>query len=339
MAISYLIKGKNKKYNYNIGCQGLENYKPITSDTFFDLASLTKPLATSLAILVLITQGKISLTDTLGELLGRTVPGLASKITLRNLLNHSSGLPAHIPYYLNINIEKDSDYRDKLTSLIINEKISEIGSSCYSDLGFILLGFIVEIYSGLNLAVFFEKEISKPLGLQNKILFRPKDRGISEFADSENCPWRKKIIRGEVHDQNSWAIGGISGQAGLFASAETVWFILDKLMAVEKNRYSFENIDSDLLLMAMQKDGNSGSSWGLGFDTPSLGKSSAGQYISTNSCGHLGFTGTSFWLDFNKEIIIILLTNRINSRLDQKKIKEFRPLFHDLVFKTISDNS
>ena len=305
---------------------------------FFDLASLSKPLATTLAVLCLMKEKKISMDQPLSSLIQRKTD---KKITLQDLLGHASGLPAHREYYKELVSYPHAARKDIVTEWILKEELQfKTGSrTLYSDLGYILLGRIVEIHSRQSLDRFVADKVMKPLGLENTLFYIPlNDTNNRErtpdklFVATEQCSWRHKVLCGEVHDDNCHALGGVGGHAGLFGNIQSVLklttFILDMCLGDAVH----PNIDNDDLrrCLTRQKKGG-GNSWGLGFDTPSEKGSSGGRYLSATSAGHLGFTGTSFWIDKEKKLVMVLLTNRVHPKRDNEGIKDFRPLFHDKV--------
>lgn len=323
----------------NFGFIGWDDEQPVGDDTFFDLASLTKPLATTLVVLALIGQKKIKLDDRLGKLLEEHVPVDKEEITLFHLLNHCSGLAGHNHFYKILEKISSPQRKGELLRLILTEPLAcEPGTqNIYSDLGFILLGLIVERKAGMGLEDAVARYIYTPLGLADKLLFNPCEKGIENFAATEECPWRKRLLKGEVDDLNTWVIGGVSGQAGLFGRGRDVFDMVQELTEIASGGEKHPYLPQGILVKAMSRQSEiKTGSWGLGFDTPSKGGSSAGQFISRRSCGHLGFTGTSFWHDFDKDISVVLLTNRIHPSATNDKIKIFRPLFHDLVFETLA---
>ena len=314
---------------------------PLTEDTFYDLASLTKPLATTLAILSLINDGLLDLEAKLPELLSCSVPAAKKDITLRQLLSHSSGLAAHHPFYLQLkDLPPDSRKAAMLDLIMADPLLAQPGSKAvYSDLGFMLLGWIVEEKSGVSLDGFVRERIYRPLALEEKLFFRPlteKWSSARNVAATEQCPWRGKVLVGEVSDDNCHVLGGVAGQAGLFGNLQAVMTLTTFLLDCWQGRARHPAFSNELLAGFLKKDGQvPGSSWALGFDTPSPQGSSAGKYFHPASVGHLGFSGTSFWIDPQRDLVVVLLTNRVHPRRDNNGIKAFRPLFHDAVIETL----
>lgn len=316
--------------------------KAVDKQTFFDLASLTKPLATTLAVLCLIKQKKLSLDSRLDQLSRGYLPEDKRKINLKMLLNHSSGLPAHREFFRTVKGVDRLKAKETMLRLVLDEPLEyEPGvKTVYSDLGYMLLGWLVEEISTTPLNRFVEKNIYKPLGLEEHLAFLPLDDKVCRqgrsFSDTENCDWREKQLHGEVSDDNCWALGGVAGHAGLFGDivgvTELVRHLLDQWQGRE-DVDSYDRVDLVHFLTRQQEEENG--TWGLGFDTPSAKGSSAGQNISPTSAGHLGFTGTSFWIDPVRDAAVVLLTNRVHPSRDNDRIKEFRPAFHDAVFKTL----
>jgi CubicO group peptidase (beta-lactamase class C family) len=340
-------KRKKKVISYYGNASLVPRKKLLKKNKIFDLASLTKPLATTLAILCLLKNKKIKMEETLPSLLQKNVAGEKSKITLRHLLSHSSGLPAHREYYKKLRKMEFKERKELLETWILEEELESIPGTktVYSDLGFMLLGRIIESKSGESLNLFVDKKIMQPFGLENKIFFiktnefnKPTtDTNRKErFVATENCPWRKKVICGEVHDDNCYIIGGISGHCGLFGDIESVLDLCVSILDLWKKRKEHPNINNnDLQTFLSWQAPEIETSRVLGFDTPSAKESSGGRFLSRSSVGHLGFTGTSFWIDPEKELVIVLLSNRVHPNRDNEKIRKFRPFFHDGVIGKI----
>lgn len=320
-----------------VGLHGPDN-QAMDEAVVFDLASLTKPLATALGILCLKHRGLLSLHDRLPDLLGQQVPVDKSAITLVQLLQHSSGLPAHRPYFESLRGLPHDQRREALLALLLAEPLTARpgANAVYSDLGYLLLGRIIEEKSGQALEQFTARWLYAPLDLQDEIAFNPLAlnafRPQTSFAPTENCPWRGKVLLGEVHDDNAYALGGVAGHAGLFGTAKAVLTLVRFLLDLHLDRCSHPHLDSKNFREAARRSGSqAGSSWGLGFDTPSATQSSAGQLLSRLSFGHLGFTGTSFWCDPEHDLAVVLLSNRVHPSRHNALIRSFRPRFHDAV--------
>jgi CubicO group peptidase (beta-lactamase class C family) len=199
----------------------------------------------------------------------------------------------------------------------------------------------VETISGTLLDRFCQDRIFGPLDLgctSFHDLTQLKTRAVrppeGEIAPTENCSWRKKVICGEVHDDNAYAMGGVAGHAGLFSSARDIHSLLARLNRCLRGRDPF--LPQALLQEFLSKDETvKDSNFALGWDTPSPSKSASGMCFSRRSVGHLGFTGTSIWWDLEKNCHVVLLSNRVHPTRKNEKIREFRPYIHDLIMKTL----
>jgi len=317
----------------------------LSLDTVFDLASLTKPLATTLAILLLYAEGRIALEEPLSSLLAKKLSREKARIRLHHLLTHTAGFPPHRPYYLQQEGTPPAAAKEAIVASVLAEPLLDLpgNRSRYSDLGFILLGAIVERKSGMGLDQFVRRRIYGPLGLEQQLFFPVAGwhpPAVIQFAATEDCPWRRRILAGEVHDQNCWAMGGIAGHAGLFGTVEGVL----RLTAVLLDGWlghGTENVfrQQELELFFSWHQSSSQSTWALGFDRPSPEKSSAGRYISRRAVGHLGYTGTSFWIDPDRQLTVVLLTNRVHPTASNERMKEFRPEFHEKIYRQVGSFS
>jgi len=318
---------------------GLEG-KPIKGSTFFDLASLTKPLCTVLGILHLLEINKISWETTLGALFGTKTAAFLKNIQITHLLSHSSGLEAYRPFYVDFQAIQASENKERLLLSLFNERPAFMAEKkcVYSDLGYILLGEIIERVSGEKLNNFFELIITQPFGLEKEVIFRPVDvnltRDNKEVAATQHCPWRQRLLQGEVDDEHCWLMNGVAGHAGLFGTIQGVLEMCAHILNQWQGREEHPAYSNTLLQTALTKQ-YSDQTWCKGFDTPSQPGSSAGEYISGKSVGHLGFTGTSFWIDPERDMVIVLLTNRIHPTRNNEKIKKFRPLLHNTVYQAL----
>ena len=352
-AVVLVAKGEEVVLERAYGFRSLLPEKsPMETDTIFDLASLTKCIATTTAIMLLVKEGKIRLDDRVT----RFVPnfGVFNKthVSFRYLLAHCSGLAAWQPYFEEIvKREKNGGLRyvaSRAAESFVFERVhrekplAPAGTRVlYSDLGFIILSEIVEQISGRSLDRFCQERIFQPLGLEStffvdltQLRARRFQPDLKKVAPTENCPWRKKILCGEVDDDNAYAMGGVAGHAGLFSSARDIHRYLTRLRHCYDGKNSF--LPAGLVKEFLQRDETvSGSTYALGWDTPTPTNSSSGSHFSPLSVGHLGFTGASIWWDLEKNCSIILLTNRIHPSRNNNKIRDFRPHIHDLIMKTL----
>ena len=305
-------------------------------DTIFDLASLTKPLATALAIMKLVDRGKIDLRMPIREILGEELPDDKKGITIRQLLCHSAGLADYEAFYRKVGVERGQKAKAEVRRLILERSLECMPGTTvrYSDLGFMLLEWVVALSSGVNLPDFVTRHFYGPLGLR-RTFFQEVDssRRFSEdeYAATEKCPWRGRVIRGYVHDENAYVMGGYSGHAGLFSTGREVYTLCASLARHyhgERQDLLTSKVVREFFTRQPHPEGNT---WALGWDTPSETNSSVGKYFSKTSVGHLGFTGTSVWIDLDKDLIVVLLTNRIHPLRENQKIHSFRPYLHDVV--------
>ena len=329
-----------KRKNF-IECYGKTAYSSneiITPLSLFDLASLTKPLATAITFLCLVNEKKISLEDSLDLYFDtKFSPDNKSDIKIKHLLGHCSGLPAYKTYYKELAKYPFRERKKIICKWILSEKLEFIPQkkTLYSDLGYILLDSIVEKKTGTSLEKYLQHSFPEMYGKSELLLFNPLQKNIKNCVATEFCSERRKLLCGEVHDENTFYVGGVSGQAGLFGSVKSVLNITSKILdmwaGIEKNK----NIDNNTLKLFLETKNVAKSSWVLGFDTPSEGYTSSGRYLDKRSVGHLGFSGTSFWIDPEREVVIVLLTNRIHPTRENNSIREFRPLFHDTVIESL----
>lgn len=309
--------------------------RAMTNETVFDLASLTKPLATTLAVMKLIETGHLDLNQAIESYLPCLEKTDKGAIEIQHLLYHNSGMPDYRPYFRTLAGLPFEVREARLRKLLIQEPLeSRVGDQVrYSDPGFMLLRWIVEEVSQMRLDRFVIEKIYKPLGLSD-LFFIDQAIGPSKkrFAATEKCPWRNQVMDGAVHDDNAYVIGGIAGHAGLFGTAGDLHRLINELLWTYHGRPSA--VFQQLLLQKFFKPLYSKERT-LGFDTPSIKGSSAGRYFSRKSVGHLGFTGTSFWMDLERRVIVILLTNRVHPSRNNDLIKAFRPRLHDAVMANL----
>lgn len=332
-----LVSEKGKTiYEKAFGTCDYESGEPVTVTTVYDLASLTKPLATAPAVMLLMKRGKLFLDSTLADLL----PGWPWKdkgaITMAQLLTHTSGLPDYRPYYKTLkDVPPDERWVELKKRLVAEPLMDQPGTVVrYSDIGYMLLAWVIESLTGWPPGVFVENEIYTPLGIDNLFYIRQGEGKNRSIAPTEQCPWRRHLLRGEVHDDNCWVMGGEGGHAGLFGTVSGVDNMLTAWMPGTKASHSLFGPEITEVFLSEWKNTRRTP----GFDMPSEEGSSSGHYFPRTSVGHLGFTGTSFWMDRGNQRVVILLTNRVHPSRDNIKIKMFRPLIHDSVMETFFVN-
>ena len=325
---------------------------PMARETVFDLASLTKPIATTTSVLLLVAEGRLELDAPVAKVLPAFAERDKEEVTLRQLLTHSSGLRPWRGFHETL-LKKErktgerligtAEGRDWILDRVIRSAlVHEPGAAAvYGDLDFIVLGAVVEAVSGQSFDVFCQQRILDPLGLGDTRFHSqlrvggddapaaiPHDR-LRQIAASESCPWRDRILWGEVHDPNAAAMGGVAGHAGLFSTADDVMKFAKVWLDVWHGRSDLLPQDA-VREFSKRQDAPVGSDWALGWDTPTVGQSSSGTHFSETSIGHLGFTGTSMWIDLEKEAIVVMLTNRVHL-IAKKSRFELRPIVHDFV--------
>lgn len=304
--------------------------KLMKKDTIFDLASLTKSLATSIIIMKLVEDGKISLKEKVSSIVEEFKNSQKDEIRIWHLLTHTSGLPAWEPLY--------RGYRGKeLVKASINAFLhGRPGEKfVYSDIGYIVLMEVAERVTGKSFGELFNELVAKPLELRNT-MFNPPPELKNNIAATEDCKWRGKVLVGEVHDENAYALGGVSGHAGLFSNALEVAKIAQMLL--NKGSYGGNEILSEESVEAMTKDwiGYIGGGYGLGWVINDTNEPcSAGELMSREAFGHTGFTGTSVWIDPKRELIVVLLTNRVHPSRSNDLIVGFRPKIHNLIVASL----
>jgi CubicO group peptidase (beta-lactamase class C family) len=250
-------------------------------------------------------------------------------ITPKHLLAHSSGLPGWRPYYLYTS--SDLPRSAFTTTKILAEPLEHPPgtASVYSDLGFMLLAFILEHETGHTVESFAKSRIFDPLGLADDLMFNPYGQ------ERRTALTRKREPAGLVNDLNARTLGGAAGHAGLFGTASAAGRIAAEILSSLKSEDGFFS-RAVTRLFCRKVPGGQQSSRALGFDTPSVEGSSCGRLFSSNSLGHTGFTGTSVWIDLVQDLVVVLLTNRVLMGESNFRITAFRPLLHDAVMEEIS---
>lgn len=346
-------------------------YGDAREGTCFDIASLTKPVCTATLVMMLVEEGLLKLTDNVYQWLAGARLPVHKLMTVEQLMNHTSGLPAWQPYFRELPLDLVGTESGKsfiLDACYHEEPVNPPGErTLYSDIGYIFLGEIVEQAGGAPLDILFANRIAQSLDLTNTFFVknigapisttgrrgfttadqhvptpkygRPEDRAQRKagerrrFAPTEDCPWRERVVHGEVDDQNAYALGGVAGHAGLFSTAADLHHFMLSFTNSYKGKDDWlpkESLHGFLKFKGAKPDVFLG-----GWNTPSLKNSASGRHFSRHTIGHLGYTGCSIWADMEKDFWVVLLTNRVNPTSTNEKIKAFRPQIHDLIYKEI----
>lgn len=310
------------------------NSPAIHADTIFDLASVTKIVATTAMAMLLYERGLLHLdtkvAHSLPEFVSLAPPSQQREravVTMRVLLAHSSGLPAYVKLF------QSAKSREELVRAVTTTPlVATPGAKAdYSDIGFMIVGEILARLAGDPLDAFVQQEVFSPLGM-TQTCFNPPASSRSQIPPTEDDRvFRHRIIQGEVNDENAFAMAGVSGHAGLFAPA------IDVARFAECMLHGGAPIlrPATIELFTRREASPPGTSRALGWDTPSP-PSSSGKHFSPRSFGHLGYTGTSLWIDPERQLSITLLTNRTWPDRSSQQIKVVRPLIHDAIFEALN---
>jgi beta-glucosidase-like glycosyl hydrolase/CubicO group peptidase (beta-lactamase class C family) len=300
--------------------------RPIRASSRFDLASLTKVCATTPAALRLLDQGKLALDRPIVEWLPSFTGEGKDRVTLRHLLTHSSGLPAYIRFFL------DTSGKAQILDRVYTTPLTkEPGTAtAYSDLGLILTMALIEKASGRDFADYVATDVFAPLGMTGAGFSR--SGSPIDAVPTEDCPWRKRVVRGEVHDENAFAMGGVSGHAGLFGTARDVARVGIAYLSGGRGVLR----PATARLATQRQAVVAGSTRALGWDTFVPG-GPGGTKLSPGSFGHTGFTGTSIQCDPARDLVIVLLTNRVHPSRENSRIFPLRGAIADLVIEALVD--
>jgi beta-N-acetylhexosaminidase len=330
-----LVVAKDGAVVFNKSFGRLE-YSPtaqsVNNQTMYDLASLTKVVATTTATLKLLEEGRLKLDDKVV----RYVPEFGRRgkqnITIRHLLLHNAGLPAYKKLYLTV-----KSAREALDSVFNSELIYPPGdSTVYGDFGYIVLGKVVEQVTGMSLDKYVTETFFRPMGM-NRTMFNPAESLRVNIAPTElDAAWRRSLVWGTVHDETAALLGGVSGHAGLFSTASDIATFVQ--MMLNRGFYGNRNYLKPESYVLASTPPSARSTRTIGWDTKTpVGYSSAGALFGPKSFGHTGFTGTSIWVDPDKNLFVIFLTNRVHSTRENTKIYEIRPAVHDAVMRALNN--
>ncbi len=310
-----------------------EESAQVERETIFDLASITKAVATATAAMILYERGLLKLDAPVSAALPEFTSLSAAhqrarrdSVTIRMLLAHCSGLPAYEKLF-----EFAHDRKELLRAAMTTPLVTTPGSKAdYSDIGFILLGEILERIAGAPLDQFAQREIFDRLGLTHTWFVPPLEMRPHIPPTEDDYTFRKRVIQGEVNDENAWVMGGVSGHAGVFSSATDLAQFAECMLQCGTPLVKSKTVD----LFTRREELPRGTSRALGWDTPSH-PSSSGTRFSPSSFGHLGFTGTSLWIDPKRQLSVTFLSNRTWPDRSSQRIREVRPLLHDAIVEAI----
>lgn len=326
-----VIDDETVGYSRCVGSNGQGT--PVSDDTIFDVASLTKVMATATTAMILHSDHRLPLDVPVCELDSRPIS--SAQITVRRLLSHTSGLPAWQPFYAETSRPLQTDDRRRghvLRRARATPLAYEPGTQAvYSDVGFIVLADVIERVLTERLDQWCVRELFTPLGMQRTFFVRGGDSPFdkNEFAATEVHNGHGALV-GVVHDDNARAMGGVAGHAGLFSTLADVVTFARTILNVWHGRSQVFHRDT-LRMFAQRHDAPEGTTRCLGWDSVSEEGSSTGSRFATSSIGHLGFTGCSLWIDLENEVAVVLLSNRVHPTRTNHAIRAFRPRLHDAI--------
>lgn len=317
---------------------------------YYDLASLTKIIFTVPAFMKLFDEKRFRLKDPVSAVLSWWPH---RRVRFEQVLSHSGGLPWWAPFYKKLDLKKTvAERREHVRRILQKTVLSKSETSVYSDLDFILLGFALEeLYKssleGPRMDSFEQPHAFSLHQIWESLKWREKTPSLhfnvgnrplykrALYAPTERCPWRKKILQGEVHDDNTWSFGGVSTHAGLFGSIDDVTRYGLLLRNAHRERSarlgSAKTVRKFCRRAIPVKQGD----WALGFMLPTRGSASCGRHFHASSFGHTGFTGTSIWYDPQKDLLVTLLSNRVHPTRENTRFVKLRPLIHDLIVENL----
>jgi CubicO group peptidase (beta-lactamase class C family) len=307
----------------------------VTPDTLYDIASLTKVVVTTTLAMILHERGLLDLESPVVRYVPEFHGEGKDHVLVKDLLAHSGGLLWWTDLFRKFEGKSREESKRGYLSTIYELPLDYPPRSkmVYSDLGILLLGEILERVTGKDLEDLANQEVLGPLGM-NDAMYRPAASLRSRIAPTEIDSWRGRLVQGEVHDENAFGLGGVASHAGLFSTARSLGAFAQ--MMLNGGAYGGRRLLKPETIALFTRRANlvAGSSRALGWDTPSE-PSSAGALFSASSYGHTGFTGTSLWIDPERDLFAILLTNRVHPTRENPKITELRPAFHDAVIEAM----
>lgn len=333
-ASACIARWQGRAWSYIDAAAGVlaEGSAPVAIDTIYDLASLTKPWV-AMAALRLHQGGIFELGARVDELIPEAQGLPLGARTWEEVLSHRSGLEAWAPFYESVPAEPGTDAARAwiMAELLSRWDAHKVGTSVYSDLGYILAGVAMSRASGQSLNEIVAARVASGLGVDDSVFFgasRPDENWKARCASTGWSPWRERVLLGEVHDDNCAALGGVAGHAGMFGVAHSVARFGAACLGAWHGRRGASEEEIIRHATAVR----SGGTHRLGWDGKAEKGSAAGSLIDADAFGHLGFTGTSLWCDPRRQLAVVLLTNRVAVSDDNSAIRAFRPVFHDAVF-------
>lgn len=306
---------------------------------YFDLASLTKVIFTT-SLYMHLHQKKTMSVDSKIRKHWADFP--FSDVRASDLLSHNARMPAWEPFFRKLRKAKNyREARQRLREALLQIQRRKDRAAVYSDIDFLILAEHLQEALQVPLEVLWSR-LKKRLNLSRIHFCRNNKPRYARnlYAPTENCPWRKKTLRGEVHDDNTWALGGVSTHAGLFGDLASVTqfakLLRDAYLLKKGSPLAANSVAKRFLRRSVsKKDGD----WALGYMMPSKKGSSSGRYFSDISVGHTGFTGTSLWFDPQKDIAIVVLSNRVHPKRSNQRFRKLRPLIHDVIIEELLRNN
>ena len=304
----------------------------VTADrSIYDLASLTKVVGTTTAAMLLYDAGRLDLEASVSTYLPAFSGGWKDSVTVRHLLTHRSGLPAGRDLW------RIARTPDEARAAVLATNLECRPGQCYiySDLGADILGFVIEAIAGETLDVFLHDKVFEPLGM-NDTFYRPADSLTYRIAPTEIAPPRGYPLQGQVHDENAYTLGGVAGHAGLFSTAADLSIFAQ--MMLNGGEYNGVRVLSDTVVSLFTR--RTAGTRALGWDTAE-GTGGAGKFLDSHAYGHTGYTGTSIWIDPERQMFVLLLTNRVHAaraRRPAKVISDVRADLADAAAAAVIDN-
>jgi CubicO group peptidase (beta-lactamase class C family) len=307
--------------------------KQVNAQSIYDLASVTKVVATTTMSMILVDRGRLQLEWKVQDVIPDFQGPDKEIVTIRHLLTHTSGLPGWKRFYLEL-----SGKERIVQEICDTDLIYQPGSqTVYSDLGMILMQRILETITQKSLDRLVKENITDPLGM-TRTFYNPDRALLNEIVPTEFSEFHNLLVRGFVHDENTYAMGGVSGHAGLFSTAEDLAVFCQ--MYLNGGIYDYQRIlrPETIEQFTKRQDLVENSTRALGWDTRSETGSMSGDYMSMRAFGHSGFTGTTIWMDPENQVFVVLLTNRVHPTRENQKIRQVRPVVHDYVMRAVLDN-